>query len=96
MIIILMDIEDLFNEETLSESKESPPMVIPEFGPCSGDGNSESKQAGAGAALSTHSLSCSTLQPCDCEKKQHTSIAPKAADPMCFKCKTKAPSLTNK
>lgn len=37
-----MDIEDLFNETlTLEESKDEP-LVIPEFGPCSGEGGSTS------------------------------------------------------
>jgi hypothetical protein len=41
-----MDIEDLFNETEVEETKT--PLVIPEFGPCSTDGplSEESKTNG--------------------------------------------------
>jgi hypothetical protein len=41
-----MDIEDLFNEDNhpLEESKEAP-LVIPEFGPCSVDGEEDQTSA---------------------------------------------------
>jgi hypothetical protein len=76
-----MDIEDLFNENfVIEESKDDEPMVIPEFGPCSGDGAGEfgasSSKGGAGSCCSHggKSLSCSTLQPCDCETKAKGSV----------------------
>lgn len=100
-----MDIEDLFNETlALEEHKDDHPMVIPEFGPCSGDGAGEassSAKQGAGACCTTKSLACSSLQPCDCEKPKKLELVPQksteiAKKSLCFKCKVKPPSFTNK
>jgi hypothetical protein len=63
------DIEDLFNEDF--KETESP-LVIPEFGPCSGDGTTQEEEKKGASTQGCckngdkKSLTSSQLKPCDC------------------------------
>jgi hypothetical protein len=56
-----MDIEDLFNEDF---KETDSPLVIPEFGPCSGDGGDQEETKESCKKDHKNTLTCSDLKKC--------------------------------
>ena len=89
-----MDIEDLFNEEF---KETDSPLVIPEFGPCSGDGDQEETKESC-KKDQKNTLTCSDLKKCckEEETKVEKMSSQMVSELKCFKCKVNPPNFTNK